>query len=147
MTLAEMLKAHEGLELKPYLDTKGKLTIGYGRNLQDVGISLQEAETMLANDIADARRRAEQLFDWYSTLDSVRQDVIVMLVFNMGAAKLGHFIQMIQAIKAGDFYRASQEMLDSMWARQVGNRAVVLSKMMMSGKYPDEHRDGNTRLS
>ena len=132
-----MLKLHEGLELKPYLDTRGKLTIGYGRNLDDVGISIQEAETMLANDIADARKRAEQIFGWFGILDSVRQDVILNMVFNMGAAKVAHFVQMIEAIKRGDWNKAAEEMVDSAWARQVGARAIMLSKMMQLGKYPD----------
>ena len=47
-----MLKRHEGLRLKPYQDTIGKLTIGYGRNLDDRGISKEEAEYLLRNDIS-----------------------------------------------------------------------------------------------
>ncbi len=143
MNLREMLKGHEGLELKPYTDSVGKLSIGFGRNLQDVGISAAEAEFLLDNDIADAIRRTKQAFPWFDTLDPVRQDVIVMMAFNVGVAKLGDFIKMIQAIKNGDFYLASQEMMDSAWARQVGSRALVLSRMMFSAKYPDSNNHGD----
>ena len=132
-----MLQQHEGLELKPYTDTRGKLSIGYGRCIETIGISIAEAELMLDNDITDAIRRAKQVFPWFDTLDSVRQDIIVMMAFNLGIAKLGDFVQMIQAIKNGDFHLASQEMMSSAWARQVGSRALVLSRMMNSGKYPD----------
>lgn len=137
MTLKDLLKLHEGLKLKPYKDTVGKLTIGYGRNLEDVGISLVEAELMLDRDIEDARRRAEQLFPWFGIIDAVRQDVIINMVFNMGAAKVTNFRDMIEAIKKGDWTLAGEEMLDSAWARQVGHRAIMLSKMMKTGRYPD----------
>jgi lysozyme len=132
-----MLKNHEGLILKPYVDTVGKLTIGYGRNLEDVGISIAEAEGMLDRDIEDARRRCEQIFGWFGIIDAVRQDVIVMMTFNMGINKVCHFHQMIEAIKIGDWVKAADEMLDSAWARQVGARAMVLSRMMKLGRYPD----------
>ena len=42
-TIEEQLILHEGLRLKPYRDTVGKLTIGVGRNLDDVGITRAEA--------------------------------------------------------------------------------------------------------
>ena len=45
--LMSMLKRHEGFRAFPYLDTVGKLTIGYGRNLSDVGISIEEAVTKI----------------------------------------------------------------------------------------------------
>lgn len=132
-----MLKGHEGLELKPYLDTEGKLTIGYGRNLSDIGISLEEAEVMLTNDINEASKRAQSVFPWFSLLDTVRQDVIVMMVFNMGVSRVTQFLRMIDAIKKGEWERAAEEMLNSLWARQVGRRALILSRMMRLGKYPE----------
>ena len=49
--LAEQLKKHEGIKLKPYTDTVGKLTLGIGRNLEDKGITEQEALFMLNNDV------------------------------------------------------------------------------------------------
>lgn len=131
-----MLRIHEGLRLKPYLDEVGKLTIGFGRNLDDVGISAQEAEILFENDLLDARKRTEQLFPWFGILDAVRQDVIVMMVFNMGGGGVHNFTQMIEAIKRGDWNTAAEEMIDSVWARQVKDRAHVLSKMMKTGRYP-----------
>ena len=49
--LKEMLIKNEGMELKVYRCTSGKLTCGVGRNLSDNGISLDEAELMLKNDM------------------------------------------------------------------------------------------------
>jgi len=52
------------LRLKPYRDSVGKLTIGVGRNLDDVGISAEEADVLLANDIAKAQAELKQALPW-----------------------------------------------------------------------------------
>ena len=52
--LIKMIKRHEGLRLKPYKCTAGKTTIGYGRNLTNVGISESEALIMLKADLEKA---------------------------------------------------------------------------------------------
>lgn len=143
MDLREMLKNDEGLKLKPYRDDVGKLTVGYGHNLDDKGISQAAAEFLLNEDISDAIHFAKT-YPWFDALDPVRQDIIVMMSFNLGP-KLSQFVKFIQALKDQDFYLASKEMLDSHWARQVKDRAIRLSKMMISGKYPDAniaHNEG-----
>jgi hypothetical protein len=55
--LAELLSRFEGLRLKPYRDTVGKLTIGFGRNLEEKGISQLEAEFLLYQDIEQSIER------------------------------------------------------------------------------------------
>lgn len=132
MSLKDRLVIHEGLRLKPYTDTQGKLTIGVGRNLTDDGITEAEAFAMLDRDISLARTDADT-FPWFETLDSVRQDVVVEMVFNMGLEKLHGFQQTLAAIAKGDYHTASAEMMNSLWAKEVGNRAMELSKMMWSG--------------
>ena len=49
--IIEMLKRHEGLKVFPYHCSQNKLTIGIGRNLDDKGISKDEAYYLLYNDI------------------------------------------------------------------------------------------------
>lgn len=132
MSLKQRLILHEGMQVKPYTDTKGKLTIGVGRNLEDVGISQDEALHLLDNDIARARADADT-FQFFGNLDPVRQDVLVELVFNMGLEKIHEFKKMLAAMAKGDFHIASAEMLNSEWASQVGMRAVNLAKIMLSG--------------
>jgi len=127
--LIQRLKKHEGLMLKPYIDTVGKLTIGYGRNLDDVGITEEEAELLLRHDIMVAESACCQ-FAWYRGLDEKRKSVIVEMVFNLGLTRLLGFKKMIRAIKDADYKLASNEMLDSKWAYQVGNRAITLSNIM-----------------
>ncbi|WP_421868113.1 glycoside hydrolase family protein [Marinobacter adhaerens] len=131
--LRSQLERHEGLRLKPYLDTVGKLTVGYGRNLEDVGISRDEADFMLDNDIDQVERQLETV-DEYRDLDPVRQTVIANMAFNLGFAGLMGFKNMWAAIARRDWDRAADEMLNSKWARQVGVRAVELSEIMRTGE-------------
>ncbi len=131
--LRSQLERHEGLRLTPYRDTVGKLTIGYGRNLEDVGISRDEADFMLDNDIDQVERQLETV-DEYRDLDPVRQTVISNMAFNLGFAGLMGFKNMWAAIGRQDWNSASEEMMQSKWARQVGVRAVELSEIMRTGE-------------
>lgn len=131
--LLQQLQRHEGLRLKPYRDAVGKLTIGYGRNLEDRGISEDEAGFMLDNDIDQVVAELERL-PLYLGLDSVRQTVLANMAFNMGVPTLLEFRRMLGALAEKDWDRAADEMLDSKWARQVGSRAVELSELMRRGE-------------
>jgi lysozyme len=133
--LSAMLKMHEGLRLKPYLCTAGRTTIGYGRNLDDKGISADEAETLLANDIADVTESLARALPWTSQLDPVRYAVLVDMCFNLGLSRLLGFKKMIGHAQAGRYVDAANEMLDSVWARQVGGRATRLAWMMTKGEW------------
>ncbi len=133
--LHDMLIRHEGLRLKPYLDTKKKLTIGVGRNLDDVGITRDEAWALLNNDIARVRREVKRAFPWFSKVNPVRKDVVLNMVFNLGLQRFRGFRKAIAAIKAQDWDEAARQMLDSQWASQVGRRARELAAMMRRGKY------------
>ena len=132
--LRRMLIRHEGLRLKPYRDTVGKLTIGVGRNLDDSGISRDEAFLLLRNDIASVRRSVKRTFPWFARLNPVRQNVVLNMVFNMGLPRFRQFRKTIAAIKAKRWDDAAKEMLDSKWSRQVKGRARELSRMMRRGQ-------------
>jgi lysozyme len=133
--LHEMLIRHEGLRLKPYRDTVGKLTIGIGRNLDDVGITREEAMMLLNHDIAKVQREVQNAFPWFSDLNRVRKNVVLNMVFNLGLPRYRQFKKAIAAIRAKRWDEAAKQMLDSRWARQVGRRARELASMMKSGKY------------
>ena len=131
--LIAMVSQHEGLRLKPYRDSVGIWTIGYGRNLQDVGIRQDEARLMLENDLTVAMNDARFLFDDFAALTPNRQRVLVDMAFNLGRTRLAGFKAMWAALERGDFHAAAAEMKDSRWARQVGNRADRLARMMKEG--------------
>ena len=133
--LTDMLVDHEGMRRKPYRCTAGKLTIGVGRNLDDRGISPDEAMYMLANDIKDARRELSAAFPWFDKLDDVRQAVLIDMHVNLGLSRLQGFRNTLALIGVGKYEAAAQEMLDRKWAEQVGRRAQRLSRMMATGRW------------
>lgn len=131
--VAELIKKHEGLRLKPYTCPAGKLTIGYGRNLDDTGISPYEAETLLHNDIQNCYAQCVK-FPFWNTLNESRQAVLVDMCFNMGINRLKGFQKMLAALGRGDYPSAAKEMLSSAWARQVKSRATELAEIMQTGE-------------
>jgi lysozyme len=132
--LEDMLLRHEGLRLKPYKCTAGKLTIGIGRNLEDNGITEAEARMMLQYDIQIAKTQLVK-YKWFTELSDVRKDVIVDMVFNLGLSRFLAFKKTIQLLEAKDYEGAAAEILQSKWASQVGERALELSAMLLTGKY------------
>jgi lysozyme len=133
MTLRDLLIKHEALKLKPYRDTEGVLTIGVGRNLEDVGITREEALAMLDHDISRVWNDCVHEFPWFSDLHETRQNVVASMVFNLGMPRFLKFTKLIAAIEREDYDTASREMLDSRWAHQVKGRAVELAGMMRTG--------------
>lgn len=133
--LRAQLVRHEGYRQFPYRDTVGKLTIGVGRNLDDVGISRTEAELLLDRDLAVAERGVRERYAWFSDLDPVRQAVVVNMVFNMGLVTFGQFRNTIALIASGDYTGAAIGMLHSKWASQVNGRAEELAQMMRTGQW------------
>ncbi len=148
--LKEELRRDEGLELKPYQCTAGHWTCGYGHNLEAAGvaqdaidklrasgITLEQAERWLDDDIHLAFNIAVDwlggvMYDVTGYLSDGRQRVLVNMVFNLGG-RIFRFKRLRAAILAGDFETAADEMLNSKWAAQVGDRAKRLAEMMRVG--------------
>jgi lysozyme len=139
--LEDMLIDHEGLKLKPYKDTVGIWTCGVGHNMQEddkmdteTPWTMEKVMTTLKTDIEKIQKELKQ-FDWFKKLDSVRQDVITDMAFNLGLPRFLGFQNLIAALKKKDYKKASAEMLQSKWAQQVKRRAYTLSQMMLTGEY------------
>lgn len=133
--LKQQLIKHEGLELMPYKCTAGKLTIGVGRNIEDRGITYDEAMYLLENDLTLYHVELMKAFPVVDQLDVVRQYTLVNMAFNLGITKLRQFKMMWAAIEDNDFEVAAQEMLNSKWASDVGQRSLQLSEQMRTGLY------------
>lgn len=131
--LIDQLKLHEGVEKYPYTDTVGKTTIGVGRNLTDRGISTATIEQMLVEDIELVQRELDKHYPDWCKLSEKRQRVLIDMCFNMGMPKLNTFSKFWKAVKAGRYVEASNEMIDSRWSKQVGQRAHTLANMMIEG--------------
>lgn len=136
--LSDQLRRHEGVRTHAYLCSENKITVGVGRNLDEnggLGLSDDEIDYLLENDIK--RCKAELLaFSWFTDLDSVRQDAMVNLLFNLGMTRLMGFRNALAAMEKSDFQKAADEFMDSRWATQVGNRADEVCEMIRTGRYP-----------
>ena len=131
----DQLRRDEGLRLYVYLDSVGKATIGYGRNLVDAGISHDEAEILLRNDLLRTLGALDRDYPWWRDLGAVRSWVVANMAFNLGVAGFGAFQKAITAMQARDREGAARDMLDSKWAGQVGARAHRLADQMRCGEW------------
>jgi len=132
--LVDLLIEHEGCVLTAYTDTVGKITIGVGRNLTDVGISHAEAVLLLDHDL-DAVLEDCLTFAWFPPLDPVRQRAVCDLRFNVGATGFRMFRHFIAAMARKDYQQASLELQDSRWAAQVQrSRVNRLRSMIETGE-------------
>lgn len=137
MTTAKDLKAWikkcEKFESHPYIDSAGKLTIGYGRNLQDNGITPAEADFLFENDFADVVRELSSC-TWYSEQPVGVRAALVNMAFNLGVPRLKLFKRMIAALVVKNYAVAALEALNSKWAKQVGDRAKDVAMLIREGK-------------
>ncbi|MCK9373453.1 MAG: glycoside hydrolase family protein [Sulfuricurvum sp.] len=131
--LEEQLIIDEGFSSKPYKDTVGKLTIGFGRNLDDKGISRSEAFTMLQTDIKAAKYDLSRNLKFFDQLCDGRQSALINMTFNMGIDKVLGFKRTLKLMEEGKFEEASIEVLKSKWAEQVGDRAKRISDKIRLG--------------
>jgi lysozyme len=144
--LKEMLIDHEGLVLTPYKDTVGVETIGVGHNMKARPLSLEMQHTLSRTGAitedqamelleADIDIVVEELnkFEWFGGLSDARQNALIDIVFNLGLSRFMGFKNLIAAIETEDFDTAEKEMLDSLWARQVGRRSLDLAQMIKNG--------------
>lgn len=134
-SLRSLLRQDEALRLKAYRDSRGILTIGWGRSLETKGISAEEAEYLFNNDIKDVEAQLKGALPWTQGLDEVRYAVIANMAYNLGIGGLLTFQKFLAAAEAGRWDEAAAEMLDSEWRAQVKGRAVRLAKMMREGTW------------
>lgn len=135
MDITNQLRRDEGVRTHPYTDTAGKLTIGVGRNLTDVGLFDSEIDFLLQNDIQRVMNQCQSNLPWFDALDPIRQAAIVNMAFNLGFTGLEGFPKMLMAMARGDWEEASAEMLSSLWAKQVGARATRLAEQVRTGEW------------
>jgi len=136
--LIDQLTLHEGSKPFVYKDTTGHWTIGVGRNISPGGMGLSEEEIsyLLKNDIRRVDKELEKAFKFYVGLDPVRRDALINLCFNIGLPRLRKFNRALRSLEVSDYEDAAVELLDSLWANQVGKRAEDIAHMIRTGEYP-----------
>jgi lysozyme len=135
MDIYEQLRRDEGFRTHPYTDTKGKLTIGIGRNLNAKGLTEEEIYHLLDNDLREIEQELRARLPWYQALNDARQGVVKNMTFNMGIVGLEKFPRMLQAMAQGEIETVCEEMRDSLWAKEVGDRAVRLEQQWRTGEW------------
>lgn len=132
-----MLLVDEGLRLKPYRCTAGKLTIGYGRNLDDVGISQKIADEMLQEDLVTAKKICQRIFGTlFDTWSENRQLGWINLAFNLGQVRLSKFKNTIRAAQIEDWFEVESGLRQSLWFKQVKGRAERVIGMICHETFP-----------
>lgn len=139
---AEGTGPRRGDRLLPYRDTQGLLTIGYGRCLDRVGISLGEAEVLLDHDVATAEGPLLSALPWVAGLAPARRAALIELAFNMGLGVPGtsgllSFTRTLPLVRAGQYEAAAGHLLDSKWRTDVQDRrALRVAAQLRTGQWP-----------
>lgn len=142
--IKEDLIKHEGYKQEIYLDTEGLATFGIGHLVTEddmeygwpVGtpVEKERIDNVFEQDFAIALSDARALFLNFDSLPDQVQRVLVNMAFNLGRSRLGKFKNMIVAVNEGNWAKAADEMVDSRWYNQVGNRSVELENWMRNTK-------------
>lgn len=126
---AELIQ-DEGLRLQPYRCTAGYLTIGVGHNLDANPITERAALVILDDDISNCVAALDRSYSWWRTLPDPQQRALLNMTFQLGLGGIGKFYRMLNALRLGDYNRAADEALDSIWARQTPARAKRVTDLM-----------------
>lgn len=92
--------------------------IGYGFNLESMGILPEEAQFILNNRIKIAVAELLRNIPYYPTLSDNRRSILINLCYNMGIVSLMSFRKLFDAIEHKDWVKASYELMNSEAAKQ-----------------------------
>jgi lysozyme len=143
--LVQDVKQAEGYSLTAYKDSLEFWTIGYGHLLPDQSkdwtgytITQDQANAYLEADLAHAKAMCTDLPEWTSLDTPCRQNAVIELEFNMGG-KWKSFIKTRSAIQAKNWQAAHDDLLDSLWAKQVGpTRSNRIANYLLTGDYKND---------
>lgn len=136
--IRSQLRRDEGEVLHAYQDHLGFWTIGVGRLIDERkggGITADESTLLLDNDVNKREAALLERLPWFSTLDPIRQGVLLNMSFQMGVGGLLAFKNTLAMVQGGDYAGAAQGMLNSRWATQTPERAHRLSEQMRTGAW------------
>lgn len=148
--ICQRLVMHEGIRLQPYFCTKGKQTIGIGRNLDDnpitaeeervigdwrSGITKEAAFYLLRHDINRVMAECREQIPFWKQLDDERQYALIDMAFNLGIGGLLKFKKMLSFMGVGNYRQAAVECLASKYAKDTGRRAERIAKTIETGRF------------
>jgi len=124
------LMKYEGLALRVYTCPRGKPTIGYGRNLEDNGITKKEAELMLVFDISRLVMQLDKRVNFWKAQPVNIRIILLEMAYQLGVEGLLKFKKFLAALETKNYVLAKEEMFDSKWAMQTPKRVIALAKYL-----------------
>lgn len=136
----QLIKQEEGLSLKPYQDSLGYWTIGWGHHDDTIRSdttpwTVEHANQVFDEDFEDAESAAKRVCASFDALNGCRKGVIVQMIFQLGESGTKKFVTMLHAIDQDDFETAARSMRTSLWAKQTPFRVRRLAARMETGEY------------
>lgn len=148
--LRRELEQDEGREARLYRDSGGNYTIAVGRNLSSRGMSNDEIDYLLTNDITIAVKELDRQLVWWRELPPAAQRVYINLCFNMGWTSFSKFHAFHADMESYastrnevDLKGAISELQDSLWWGQVGTRGPRMIDRLIKGHYADVKGNDN----
>ncbi len=132
--LRKLLIRHEGFMRKAYKDSRNIITIGVGRNLESRGLMDDEINLLLSNDINYYLNFLSTTYPFFESLNSARKIALCDMAFNLGTHGFSGFKKMLCFIINGEYEKASDEIMHSLYATQVGKRAIEISNIIKTGE-------------
>lgn len=131
--------------LTSYICPAGHWTIGWGHNLEahpdprfparaGTTCTIEQADAWLAEDVASAQAGLITRWPWMVRLPRGVFEALTNIAFNMGVQRFAGFVQTLAALEAHNFVLAADELEDSLWFRQVGNRGKRVVAQVRRGE-------------
>ena len=131
MDTRKRIKEHEGFSPVVYKCPNGYDTVGYGQRVKYLKVTEEQAEQWLVDEVKDLQRRISATFDWWEESPEDVKNVVISMVYQMGLKSFSSFKKTIYLLETEQYECASEEMLDSKWARKDSpNRAKELSDIL-----------------
>ena len=130
--LVDNIKQEEGYKAKPYTDTTGNITVGFGTNIS-IGVSKEEAEQLLQHRLQVNGKEFAERWKPFSTMPTGVQSALVDLSYNLGVSGVLKFSKMLSDLEAGDYDKAADEILNSKYATEVPSRAKRIADEIRAG--------------
>ena len=128
MSLIDSIKQHEGYVGVVYKDSLGIDTIGYGFAIKDLELDADVCDIILERKLKALNDMIMIKFNWYKYMPQEIKDIVTEMCYQLGVGGFSKFKKTIAYLQNKQFKDASEEMLDSLWAKQTPNRAKELSK-------------------
>ena len=125
-SLIERIGVNEGFRSKPYKCSEGVWTIGHGLTW----ITEEESLSILSGRISELHLKLSEDLDWYDRMPPEIKGVIIEMCYQIGYSGVMKFKNMIANMKDINWKGASDEMLDSLWAKQTPERANRLADIV-----------------